>query len=279
MIGRIALFLVGIGGAIGTLIRFFYSFESVSGEEIAVMTIIIVLSGGAIGSAMRFLISGYALPLSGSTGFPFGVLIANILACILFAVMYAVIAKYISGSARYNVFMFVAIGVAGGLSTFSSFALDVAILKDRKKHISLVIYILASLILCIGSIFLIFHFFPFKTTISFPRSTIEINIVGSFIMGIFIGLMARYGEGGYGGTAIHVFIASGILGGMTTFSAFAMDFVLLAKQNYFDVEGVDFIVGMKEAAIYGSISLFGCIFAFMIGLQIIRIIHRATRKR
>jgi len=287
MIGRIAIILVALGGAIGTYIRFHYTYEPLSGEAITLLTIGIVVGGGVIGSVIRFLISGYALPLSGSTGFPFGVMIANVIACILYAGVYVVCVKYIEGiSIRYNLFMFVTIGIAGGLSTFSSFALDVAILSDRKKYSYMLIYILTTLVLCFGSIFLIFHFMNFelfskRSNMPIPVNTIIINVVGSFIMGVFIGLISRYGKGGYGGTALHLFVASGILGGMTTFSSFAVDTVLLVKHNYLDKIGVDLITGFKDASIYASASLFGCIFAFIFGLQIVRLIYtkKLLRKR
>jgi len=279
LIGRIAIILVAIGGALGTYIRFYYTYEPFSGEAVTLLTVGIVVGGGILGSIIRFLISGYALPLSGSTGFPFGVMIANILACILCAGIYVICYKYVEGvTIRTNLFIFSVIGVAGGLSTFSSFALDVALLNDRKKYSFIIVYILTTLILSIGSIFLILHLFPFDVTMKknimpIPVDTIIINVAGSFIMGVFIGLMSRYGKGGYGSTALHIFVASGILGGMTTFSSFAMDTVMLVKHNYIDKVGVDLIAGLKDASIYASLSLFGCIFAFMFGLQIVRLIY------
>lgn len=59
---------------------------------------------------------------------------------------------------------------------------------------------------------------------NFPWGTMAINIVGSFAMGLFIGWLARRT-----GTSneLRLFVATGILGGFTTFSAFSLDFVTL----------------------------------------------------
>lgn len=55
----------------------------------------------------------------------------------------------------------------------------------------------------------------------FPWATLTVNIVGSFIMGVFVELLARR----LGGSVeLRLFVATGILGGFTTFSAFSLDF-------------------------------------------------------
>jgi CrcB protein len=63
----------------------------------------------------------------------------------------------------------------------------------------------------------------------FPWWTILINIVGSLAMGLFIGWLARRG----GGTsdALRLFVATGVLGGFTTFSAFSLDFATLWQRG------------------------------------------------
>jgi CrcB protein len=64
--------------------------------------------------------------------------------------------------------------------------------------------------------------------IGFPWGTMAINIVGSFAMGVFIETLARR----FGGSnELRLFVATGILGGFTTFSAFSLDFAQLWQRG------------------------------------------------
>jgi CrcB protein len=62
----------------------------------------------------------------------------------------------------------------------------------------------------------------------FPWSTMIVNITGSFIMGLLISLMALAWSTSQ---EMRVFLATGILGGFTTFSAFSLDFVTLYERK------------------------------------------------
>ena len=57
----------------------------------------------------------------------------------------------------------------------------------------------------------------------FPWSTLFVNVVGGFLMGVLIEALALRFQGSL---ELRTFIATGILGGFTTFSAFSMDAVL-----------------------------------------------------
>lgn len=62
----------------------------------------------------------------------------------------------------------------------------------------------------------------------FLAGTMLINIAGSFAMGLFIELlMRRFGSS----NELRLFIATGILGGFTTFSAFSLDFATLWQRG------------------------------------------------
>lgn len=57
---------------------------------------------------------------------------------------------------------------------------------------------------------------------AFPWGTVAVNVAGSFLMGIVVELIARR----LGGSVeARTFLATGILGGFTTFSAFSLDVV------------------------------------------------------
>ena len=62
----------------------------------------------------------------------------------------------------------------------------------------------------------------------FPWGTFFVNVAGSFLMGILIAVLARRS-----GTPaeVRLFLATGLLGGFTTFSAFSLDVALLWERG------------------------------------------------
>ena len=62
----------------------------------------------------------------------------------------------------------------------------------------------------------------------FPMHTFVINITGSIVMGIITALFAL--KGGSTGH-LRLFLATGILGGYTTFSTFSLDAILLWQRH------------------------------------------------
>ena len=95
-----------------------------------------------------------------------------------------------------------------------------------------------------------------KTASGFPWATMSVNIFGSLLMGLVIGWLSRQNGGG---EALRLFIAVGILGGFTTFSAFSMDlFDLLQKRE------------MAATMLYLGGSLLGGLGAFIIGFMALR---------
>jgi CrcB protein len=66
--------------------------------------------------------------------------------------------------------------------------------------------------------------------VAFPWGTLTVNVAGSFIMGALAAWLAlRAGEGW--SQPLRLFLATGILGGFTTFSAFSLDAVLMWEQG------------------------------------------------
>ncbi|WP_269929451.1 fluoride efflux transporter CrcB [Aminobacter sp. HY435] len=62
----------------------------------------------------------------------------------------------------------------------------------------------------------------------FPWGTLIINVVGSLAMGLFVGYLVR--KLGVS-NEVKLFVATGILGGFTTFSAFSLDFASLWERG------------------------------------------------
>jgi fluoride exporter len=62
----------------------------------------------------------------------------------------------------------------------------------------------------------------------FPWWTFFVNVAGCFLMGVLVEALALK----FNGSAdLRVFVATGILGGFTTFSAFSLDFAVLVGRN------------------------------------------------
>lgn len=60
----------------------------------------------------------------------------------------------------------------------------------------------------------------------FPVSIISVNVIGSFLMGLFVVLAANRGL-----TYLSPFLMTGLLGGFTTFSAFSLEAVTLYERG------------------------------------------------
>jgi fluoride exporter len=90
----------------------------------------------------------------------------------------------------------------------------------------------------------------------FPMHTLVINITGSLVMGMVTAWFAL--KGGATGH-LRLFLATGILGGYTTFSAFSLDAVLLWERH-------DYLL----AALYVGGSVVGSLIGLVVGLWLVR---------
>ncbi|MEO5759098.1 MAG: fluoride efflux transporter CrcB [Mesorhizobium sp.] len=90
---------------------------------------------------------------------------------------------------------------------------------------------------------------------NYPWGTMVINIIGSFVMGVFIASLVRRG----GSNELRLFVATGILGGFTTFSAFSLDFATLWERG-----------STLPALGYALASVIGAIIALFLGLWLAR---------
>ena len=76
---------------------------------------------------------------------------------------------------------------------------------------------------------------------SFPHGTLLINIVGSGVMGLVVGWFT-YRVGEDAPYDLRLFLATGILGGFTTFSTFSLDAVMLWQRGEV-VEAAGYVIG------------------------------------
>ena len=67
-----------------------------------------------------------------------------------------------------------------------------------------------------------------KTTTNFPFATLTVNIIGCFFIGIVFGFFDK----GQISNEWKLFLATGILGGFTTFSAFSNETFVLFREGH-----------------------------------------------
>ncbi|HEX6785511.1 MAG TPA: fluoride efflux transporter CrcB [Sphingomicrobium sp.] len=91
--------------------------------------------------------------------------------------------------------------------------------------------------------------------LGFPYGTLLVNIVGSFVMGLFAGYFAfRPGISQH----MRLFLTTGLLGGFTTFSSFSLDAALLIERHAWGL-AVGYVVGSVVAglsALFLGLALF-----------------------
>ncbi len=87
-----------------------------------------------------------------------------------------------------------------------------------------------------------------------PWPTFVVNLVGSMIIGLLIGVLAGSDWFESWGRFL---LVTGLLGGFTTYSAFAMDAVVLMSQGRW-----------LSALTYGVVTAVGCVLAAWVGFRI-----------
>jgi fluoride exporter len=88
---------------------------------------------------------------------------------------------------------------------------------------------------------------------SFPFATLGVNLLGSLCIGLVIGTFLLRPDA----AMWRLFLATGLMGGFTTFSAFAFESVTLMQRGAFG-----------SAFVYISLSVLGSILACFIGLKV-----------
>ena len=88
----------------------------------------------------------------------------------------------------------------------------------------------------------------------FPVAIIAVNVIGSFLMGLFVVAAAHRGL-----THLSPFVMTGLLGGFTTFSAFSLETVTLFERGQ-----------IGQAALYVALSVGLSIAGLVMGLWVAR---------
>lgn len=102
---------------------------------------LLVMLGGAIGAAARYHLGRLTTHIMGP-GFPWGTLAANLLGGFAMGLLVGILARFIDGGEQIR--LFVAVGVLGGFTTFSSFSLELILMLQRGEMAAAFTYIALS---------------------------------------------------------------------------------------------------------------------------------------
>ncbi|MEO1199177.1 MAG: CrcB family protein [Pseudomonadota bacterium] len=112
-----------------------------------VLQIALVAAGGAIGAVGRYALGLGAVAAFGA-GFPWGILIANVLGSALIGIV--IVLTQALGPGQGDAWrLFLAVGLLGGFTTFSSFSLDVALMLEQARYLVALAYVGLSVSLCV----------------------------------------------------------------------------------------------------------------------------------
>ena len=105
-------------------------------------TILTVAIGGSIGAVLRYLVANLGQSLT-TADFPLGTLIVNIIGCALIGLITALLIGPL-GQNRELLRLLLIVGVLGGFTTFSTFALDSIELFEDGRLWQVTLYIVLS---------------------------------------------------------------------------------------------------------------------------------------
>lgn len=113
---------------------------------------LLVGAGGALGAMARYgfsILIGRLWPM----GFPLATLLINIVGSIAMGLFVGLMAKLLPAN-QEELRLFVAVGIFGGFTTFSSFSLDTIVLIERGELIQAITYVALSVVVCLIGLYL-----------------------------------------------------------------------------------------------------------------------------
>jgi CrcB protein len=112
---------------------------------------LIVALGSALGGALRHAVNLGAARLLG-TSWPYGTFAVNVVGSFVMGLLAGYFALRATASQAW--LLFLTTGILGGFTTFSAFSLDAALLVERGRLDAMAGYVLGSVALSIGALFL-----------------------------------------------------------------------------------------------------------------------------
>lgn len=118
------------------------------------LNILAVGAGGFIGAACRYLIG--LIPVNETFVFPIKTFVINVVGCIVIGLIAVVTSR--NSSWNSHVVLFMKVGLCGGFTTFSTFALETTDLLKNGHSMAAFLYILLSVVAGVGVIFAVEYF-------------------------------------------------------------------------------------------------------------------------
>lgn len=109
----------------------------------------VVALGGAVGSMLRYAISLLPIKMVGNTGFPLATLITNIAGAFLIGFLVALAA---TRDIDPHLMLLLKVGLCGGFTTFSTFALETSTLQANGNQGAALLYVVLSIVLSLMAI-------------------------------------------------------------------------------------------------------------------------------
>lgn len=122
------------------------------------LTLLLVGLGGGLGSISRFGLSEFIYKIFGKS-FPHGILIVNILGCLIIGALAAFFQKerLLEHFLTPHFRALLITGFLGGFTTFSSFSLDALTLLQKGEWSKAIIYIMLSVFISMIAVFVGFY--------------------------------------------------------------------------------------------------------------------------
>lgn len=120
------------------------------------LNLVLVALGGAVGSVLRFIVSGATHRLLPGAFFPFGTLVVNVGGCLAIGWLGGLAEARHSFTPELR--LLVLVGVLGGFTTFSTFAMETLLLARDAGFLRAAMNVAAELVLCLGAAWLGYAF-------------------------------------------------------------------------------------------------------------------------
>ena len=105
-------------------------------------SLLYVFLGGGLGSLFRFLLSKFFT--TSKSEFPWSTLLANFLGCLMIGILLGWAVK--NNNLRSDLYLLLAVGFCGGLTTFSTFSLEGLSFLRSGDYLSFISYTFASIL-------------------------------------------------------------------------------------------------------------------------------------
>jgi CrcB protein len=109
-----------------------------------------VAMGGALGSLLRYFAAG-SIQSAAWPGYPWGIFVVNITGGFAMGVIVELAALKVQMTPEVRAFL--TVGVLGGYTTFSTFSLDSVLLIERGQYATAALYVTGSALLSIAALF------------------------------------------------------------------------------------------------------------------------------